>query len=539
MEKTSDDNPSPRDKWRGGAKEFFALIVFSFIFINFTTAATVISDTSINSTDINLDGNLTLGQKITFVLGEIIDNLVDGWVRVTGGLNVTGDVEIGGNLGLGSNNITNIDSIASDRINEFLYVQAGNSSDIQATINKCNPNGCVVVNPYGNYALDNTLNLTSNLTFINYGHIYWNTGATPQILTDAQSATYNQMIFGNNLENVKIFNYGILETTKIHDPSGGEQAIHINNSNNIKVLGGNLGGGITNAGSGVCIYNTNNSEVYSIHSDGLNDAVWQECTQKANIHDVNCIAGGHEGECIEMNGYSQYVTISNIMIEGGSEFNDQSIDLNANKYVTLNNIIGKNAYRLIGDSMGSGIRFGASSPITGSYITGTNLQCHNCNVTSIPVTTNSSWDILEGGLSYRVFRKDYGFTDRVLIGGNDSSTFSDQSAELEITDIGVAPIVFLYPTGLSDPELAGQIAFGEGSDAITHMIQLDGSTNDIEFKGYVAGNQFGFDRDTAGLIVYPNSTSADCNANQEGAIYYDGTTKKHYGCNSTTWTALY
>jgi len=37
-------------------------------------------------------GNLTLGQKITFSLGEIIDNLVDSFIRVTGNLNVTGTI---------------------------------------------------------------------------------------------------------------------------------------------------------------------------------------------------------------------------------------------------------------------------------------------------------------------------------------------------------------------------------------------------------------------------------------------------------------
>jgi len=41
-------------------------------------------------------GNLTLTQKITFALGEIIDNLVDGWITITGNLNVTGNVTTGG-----------------------------------------------------------------------------------------------------------------------------------------------------------------------------------------------------------------------------------------------------------------------------------------------------------------------------------------------------------------------------------------------------------------------------------------------------------
>lgn len=37
----------------------------------------------------NLTGNLTMGDKITFRLGEIIDNLVNGVIRITGALNVT------------------------------------------------------------------------------------------------------------------------------------------------------------------------------------------------------------------------------------------------------------------------------------------------------------------------------------------------------------------------------------------------------------------------------------------------------------------
>jgi len=35
--------------------------------------------------------NLTLGEKITFAFGEIIDNIVDGWIAITGNLNVTGE----------------------------------------------------------------------------------------------------------------------------------------------------------------------------------------------------------------------------------------------------------------------------------------------------------------------------------------------------------------------------------------------------------------------------------------------------------------
>ncbi len=57
-----------------------------------------IVDGTIIVADINNFINLTLGQKITFAFGEIIDNIVDGWIRITGNLNVTGNIETSGNV---------------------------------------------------------------------------------------------------------------------------------------------------------------------------------------------------------------------------------------------------------------------------------------------------------------------------------------------------------------------------------------------------------------------------------------------------------
>lgn len=45
--------------------------------------------------------------------------------------------------------------------------------------------------------------------------------------------------------------------------------------------------------------------------------------------------------------------------------------------------------------------------------------------------------------------------------------------------------------------------------------------------------------DTGFLQIATNSSSNDCNAANEGGIYYDTTEKAHFGCNSTVWTALY
>lgn len=53
----------------------------------------VVNAQNINiSNNLKVVGNLTLGQKITFALGEIIDNIKDSWIRINGNLNVTGNL---------------------------------------------------------------------------------------------------------------------------------------------------------------------------------------------------------------------------------------------------------------------------------------------------------------------------------------------------------------------------------------------------------------------------------------------------------------
>ena len=54
---------------------------------------------NITAGDLTVIENISLGKKITFALGEMIDNIQDGWVRVVGNLNVsTGNLSLGGSL---------------------------------------------------------------------------------------------------------------------------------------------------------------------------------------------------------------------------------------------------------------------------------------------------------------------------------------------------------------------------------------------------------------------------------------------------------
>ncbi|MDP3990340.1 MAG: hypothetical protein Q8Q01_03995, partial [archaeon] len=70
---------------------YIYIIISCILLPSLVSASTTITDTSIEST-----GNLTIGQKITFVFGEILDNIVDGWLKITGNLNVTGNATISG-----------------------------------------------------------------------------------------------------------------------------------------------------------------------------------------------------------------------------------------------------------------------------------------------------------------------------------------------------------------------------------------------------------------------------------------------------------
>ena len=49
-------------------------------------------DGTITDTDISDTTNLTLGTKITFGFGGLIDNIINGWITITGNLNITKNI---------------------------------------------------------------------------------------------------------------------------------------------------------------------------------------------------------------------------------------------------------------------------------------------------------------------------------------------------------------------------------------------------------------------------------------------------------------
>ncbi len=73
------------------------LEVFNVTSVNITFQNVTVEE------DFIVEGDFTLGQKITFSFGEIIDNIVNGWIRITGGLNVTGETNLNGNVSIVGN----------------------------------------------------------------------------------------------------------------------------------------------------------------------------------------------------------------------------------------------------------------------------------------------------------------------------------------------------------------------------------------------------------------------------------------------------
>jgi hypothetical protein len=102
-----------------------------------------------------------------------------------------------------------------------------------------------------------------------------------------------------------------------------------------------------------------------------------------------------------------------------------------------------------------------------------------------------------------------------------------------------------------------ETAFGT-TQAYGFRLKLDGSTNTFLIQSgaeSTVNSRFAITRDTGnvgigtstpsqklqviGMMMLNATTETSCSGSVAGSIYYNSTTNKHYGCNSTTWNALY
>ncbi|MBI2102121.1 hypothetical protein HYT53_05930 [Candidatus Woesearchaeota archaeon] len=96
---------------------------------------------------VNVTGNLSLGQRLTFGLGQFFDNLANGWLKLTGALNVTSGASIGGGLNISEdlrvNNQLNITS-AGNLVTAGSITSAGTIQGVTLTDGNVTITGGVV-----------------------------------------------------------------------------------------------------------------------------------------------------------------------------------------------------------------------------------------------------------------------------------------------------------------------------------------------------------------------------------------------------------
>jgi hypothetical protein len=149
---------------------------------------------NIEESDISTTTNLTLGGKITFTFGEIIDNLVDGIIQITGNLLVTGDMNV-------TNNLT-----VTDTIHSLDKMGIGYGTD--------NPEETLEVN--GTFYVKNTD--ASKAIILNPGTQKFEFEEDMNISFEDSAGT-QFMFFDNNLNGVKIDNFFVNDVSGVGIPA--------------------------------------------------------------------------------------------------------------------------------------------------------------------------------------------------------------------------------------------------------------------------------------------------------------------------------
>lgn len=525
--------------------------------------------------------------KFKIKLSDLI-NLVF-LTMIFGGI-VFGAVRVADNYIIDTNNDLEINA---SKINQVLYVQSGNASDIQVQLD-ANPSitgGGTVVIPAGNYPLMGQQNLTSNLTLIieQGASIYWSTGE-PQInYTDKQGNNYSAMFYGNNLDDVKILNYGILEPRKQNNPSSQETCIMINNSENIEVKLGR----IKSTHEGIAIFNSNYTFVYNIKSDTITSTpVWFECVNHGEITDIR----GSGEECVDLNAYCTNIYIGDIEWTQRNNTGNEVIDINDAVGILISGVYATNASHAVTLSQSSGVRFGTCPVINSENISAVNIHCNGCQEESVVNCKNcyvdefvngqkriKNWgrgikfsqdNITNSGDVAFWFMSDANQTNQELMQIHMNGDGSDEEA-LKVINDGTGDGILIDQNGdgiclnldggatskntlkvVSSANSTNAIFFysnivrtptsrlfyiqddNSGNNEMTVEIDNDGNGKAL-FINQDGTEGIGIDIDSESsapsIRIQTNSTPVICNITYEGGIYYNTGKKQFFGCNSTNW----
>jgi hypothetical protein len=293
----------------GGDDDAWGTVLNTYLNVSFNETGELRNDTvtssqivagSITDTDIADSTNLTLGEKITFTLGEIIDNIINGWITITGSLNVTQNIDVVGNATIGGYlNVTG-------NISGSWFIGNLNWSDVQNA---------------PTFIANNSAGL--NLTFLRVGSTDWtNVTITESQIRDLQSYVAN----GSNVNFLDI--------------NGSSATIH----GNLNVTG--------NISGSWFIGNLNWSDVQNAptfianNSAGLNltfltvgSTDWTNVTiTESQIRDLQSyVANGSNVNFLDINGSSATIH-GNLNVTGSSYLGDITISADN---ITTNGIVSK------------------------------------------------------------------------------------------------------------------------------------------------------------------------------------------------------
>lgn len=169
----------------------------------------------------------------------------------------------------------NVTNLTVDKINEVLYVEAGNFSDIQAKIDMCGSEGCKVVIPKGIYDATTGINVTAIPSLVIEGNgkgtvlnITANLGASTALFygTDVQGFELRDLkIQGNNISDSGVRITGTSENVKIINVESSHHrayGISIAGVNNLLISGTKTNNNTDRSdGEGRGIYITANTNV--------------------------------------------------------------------------------------------------------------------------------------------------------------------------------------------------------------------------------------------------------------------------------------
>src|SRR3989344_8516065 len=346
------------------------LLILFIINTNFVSATNEITTTS----------NLTLGHTISFTLGQVIDNLVSGWIKVTGNLNVTGNISspIGrtATFTVAANDSSERSKLQADFVGDGI----NDEIEIKTAIDSLPDFGGKVILLEGNFMINASINLSD-------------TNSNNYVTLEGQGdGTVIKIADGNSISMSAIRVEGKLTTSNvIHDISLHNFRIDGNNNN---VTGTLYNGIITDDANYVTI------EDITLENGGGTDGYGIAILTSTNVElskirkgnfAINTIEIRDSENVIVTDSYIEkrleiYTTSNNIIIKGNVFNNSKLVPSTLDNGETINNL-------QIVDNLFDMTSSGSNAAVAPRYVDGLLISGNYFSVKDSPGVTFPSDEI--------------------------------------------------------------------------------------------------------------------------------------------------